>query len=177
MARRLLQVGDLEGLAWGAAHLGLRDWDHAARARGLGSEQRALGANLAAAARRTDTDEVEPQRCLEPTRMVEGIAVAGIGDILAMKLKVIVDRGELRDYFDLMAIERDTGRTVDEGLGLFLARYGRPAEPFAIAPVVRALGCLGDVDEDELLPVGKAEIEAYWRRRQPEIIRSVERFG
>lgn len=51
VARRLLQVGDLEGLAWGAAHLGLRDWDHAARARGLGAEQRALGANLAAAAR------------------------------------------------------------------------------------------------------------------------------
>lgn len=90
---------------------------------------------------------------------------------------MIVDRGELRDYFDLMAIERDAGRTVDEGLGLFLERYGRPPEPFALEPVVRALGYLGDVDEDDLLPVGKAEIEAYWRRRQPEIIRSVGRFG
>jgi len=177
VARRLLQVGDLEGVAWGAAHLSAGDWDHAVRARGLGAEQRALGANLAAAARRTSADEVEPQRRLEPTRMVGGIAVAGIGDILAMKLKVIVDRGELRDYFDLMAIERDTGRTVEEGLALFLARYGRPAEPFAIAPVVRALGYLGDVDEDELLPVGKAEIEAYWGRRQPEIVRNVGRFG
>lgn len=122
-------------------------------------------------------DEVEPQHRLEPTRAVGGIAVAGIGDILAMKLKVIVDRGELRDYFDLMAIERDAGRTVDEGLGLFLERYGRPPEPFAIEPVVRALGYLGDVDEDDLIPVGKAEIEAYWRRRQPEIIRSAGRFG
>jgi len=122
-------------------------------------------------------DEVEPQRRLESTRTVGGIAVAGIGDILAMKLKVLVDRGELRDYFDLMAIERETGRTVEEGLGLFLARYGRPAEPFAIEPVVRALGYLGDVDEDGLLPIGKAEIEAYWRRRQPEIVRNVGRFG
>jgi hypothetical protein len=43
--------------------------------------------------------------------------------------------------------------------------------------VVRALGYLGDVDEGDLLPVGKVEIEAYWRRRQPEIIRSVARFG
>lgn len=122
-------------------------------------------------------DEVEPQRRLEPTRFVGGIEVAGIGDILAMKLKVIVDRGELRDYFDLMAIERDVGRTVEEGLGLFLERYGRPPEPYAIEPAVRALGYLGDVDEDELLPATKHEIEAYWQRRQPEIIRNAGRFG
>jgi len=76
-----------------------------------------------------------------------------------------------------MAIERHTGRTVDEGLGLFLERYVRPPEPFALEPVARALGYLGDVDEGDLLPVGKVEIEAYWRRRQPEIIRSVARFG
>ncbi len=122
-------------------------------------------------------DEVEPQRRVEPTWLVGGIEVAGIGDILAMKLKVIVDRGELRDYFDLMAIERDAGRTVEEGLGLFLERYGREPEPFVIAPVVRALGYLGDVDEDELLPATKHEIEAYWQRRQPEIIRNAARFG
>lgn len=122
-------------------------------------------------------DEVEPQRRLEPTRTVGGIEVAGIGDILAMKLKVIIDRGELRDYFDLMAIERDAGRTVEEGLGLFLQRYGRPSEPFAIEPVVRALGYLGDVDEDELLPATKEEVERYWRRRQPEIVRNAARFG
>lgn len=122
-------------------------------------------------------DEVEPQRRVEPTRRVGGVEVAGIGDILAMKLKVIVDRGELRDYFDLMAIERDAGRTVEEGLGLFLQRYGREPEPFAIEPVVRALGYLDDVDEDELLPATKEEIEAYWRRRQPEIVRNAARFG
>lgn len=51
VARRLLQVGDLEGLAWGAVHLEARDWDHAGRARGLGPQERALAANLAAAAR------------------------------------------------------------------------------------------------------------------------------
>ena len=51
VARRLLQVGELEGLAWGAVHLEAGDWDHAGRARGLGPEQRALAANLAAAAR------------------------------------------------------------------------------------------------------------------------------
>jgi hypothetical protein len=30
-----------------------------------------------------------------------------------MKLKVVGDRGELRDYFDLMVIEQRTGRMVE----------------------------------------------------------------
>ena len=121
-------------------------------------------------------DEVEPQCRLEPPDRVAGIDVAATGDILAMKLKVIVDRGELRDYFDLMAIEREVGRTVEEGLALFLERYGRPPEPYVIEPIVRALGYLGDVDEDKSLPVSKAELEAYWGKRQPEIIRRTARF-
>lgn len=75
-------------------------------------------------------DEVEVQRRLEPTRLVGGIEVAGIGD-----------------------------------------------EPFVIEPVVRALGYLGDVDEDDLVPATRDEIEAYWRRRQPEIVRSAARFA
>ncbi len=60
---------------------------------------------------------------------------------------------------------------------MFLQRYGRPPEPFAIEPVVRALGYLGDVDEDELLPATKEDVERYWRRRQPEIVRNAARFG
>jgi len=122
-------------------------------------------------------DEVEPQRRLEPPEPIGGIGVAGIGDLLAMKLKVIVDRGELRDYFDLMAIELEAGRMVEEGLALFLERYGRPPEPYVIEPIVRALGYLGDVDEDELLPTSKAEVETYWERRQPEIVRNAARLG
>jgi len=51
IARRLLQTGDLEGLAWGAAQLSSEDWRHAARARGLDPRRRALARNLAAAAR------------------------------------------------------------------------------------------------------------------------------
>lgn len=121
-------------------------------------------------------DEVEPQTRLEPTTRVAGLNVAGIGDILAMKLNVIAGRGELRDYYDLMRIETDAGRSVEEGLSLFLARYDRPPEPYLLEPIVRALGHLADVDEDELLPVGKAEIERYWRGRQPEVIRSLARF-
>ena len=50
IARRLLQSGDLEGLAWGVVNLSSDDWLHAARARGLDRSRRALARNLAAAA-------------------------------------------------------------------------------------------------------------------------------
>ncbi|MCP9489412.1 MAG: MarR family transcriptional regulator [Solirubrobacteraceae bacterium MAG38_C4-C5] len=50
IARRLLRSGDLEGLAWGAAHLRTQDWQHGATARGLDAPTRRLAHNLAAAA-------------------------------------------------------------------------------------------------------------------------------
>ena len=73
-------------------------------------------------------DEARPQRLLESPTQVDGLSVARISDLMAMKLKVVGDRGELRDYFDLMTIEQRTGRTVDEGLALFLERC-RPEYP------------------------------------------------
>ncbi len=47
IARRLLSVGDLEGLAWGADHLSAKDWRHAANTRGLSADRRAMALNLA----------------------------------------------------------------------------------------------------------------------------------
>jgi hypothetical protein len=52
----------------------------------------------------------------------------------------------------------------------------RPREPATAEPIIRALGYFDDVDEDPGLPLAKADIAAYWKRRQPEIIRNVARF-
>jgi DNA-binding MarR family transcriptional regulator len=54
IARRLLQAGDPEGLAWGAATLTSADWEHGARTRGLDPRTRRLARNLAAAAARPE---------------------------------------------------------------------------------------------------------------------------
>lgn len=51
IARRLLGIGDLEGLAWGEANLSSADWEHASQARGIPADRRALARNLAAASR------------------------------------------------------------------------------------------------------------------------------
>lgn len=114
---------------------------------------------------------------LEPTTPVAGLRVAGLGDLLAMKLNAIAGRAQLRDYFDLMAIEQQGRRTVEEGLGLFLARYQPEHEDSAIVPILLALGHLDDVGDDPFLPVERSVIARYWEQRQPEVVAAVERYG
>ncbi|MHB8465080.1 MAG: nucleotidyl transferase AbiEii/AbiGii toxin family protein [Acidimicrobiales bacterium] len=120
--------------------------------------------------------DASDQRVLEPTPRVGGIRVAGLGDLLATKLKVIADRGELRDYFDIWRIE-GAGRRAEEGISLFLARY-RPTDPdAAVDAIVRGLGYFGDVADDPFLPAPRAAIEAYWKGRQPEIVAHLDRHA
>lgn len=112
---------------------------------------------------------------LEPTIEVERLPVAGLGDLLAMKLKVLLDRRELRDYFDLLSIERDGGRTVEEGIGLALAKYRPAAEPAFVTRVLLALGHLDDVEDDPGVPLPTSEVADYWRGRVPQVARSLRR--
>ncbi len=122
-------------------------------------------------------DEARPQKLLEEPTVVAGLRVAGLSDLMAMKLKVVGERGELRDYFDLMVLERQAGRRVEEGLTYFVERYDPEIPAAAVASIVQGLGYFGDVDEDELLPVPKVEIERYWKRRQPAVLRSAGWFS
>jgi len=123
-------------------------------------------------------DEVRPQRRLEPSVPIAGMRVAGIADLMATKLAAVTGRGELRDYYDLMAIEQRTGRRVEEGLGLFLTRY-EPTEPAgqAIGRIVTALGYLDDLDDDDLVPAARQDIAHYWQRRQPALLAATSRYG
>jgi Nucleotidyl transferase AbiEii toxin, Type IV TA system len=115
-------------------------------------------------------DETRLQRLLESPTQVDGLHIAQISDLMAMKLKVVGDRGELRDYFDLMTIEQRTGRMVDEGLALFLERFQPEYPDQAINHILLGLGYFDDVDPDDALPVSRQQIVDYWTRRQREII-------
>lgn len=119
----------------------------------------------------------DDQRVLEPVTTIEGIRVAGIGDLLATELNVLTRRGELRDYFDIMTIETKARRLTEEGLGLFVARYQPSVPEDAIGSIVRALGYMGDVADDLQLPVKRSAIEKYWKRRQAVIVRHLDRHA
>jgi len=121
-------------------------------------------------------DEVATQRPIDKPTVVAGLRVAGVRDLMAMKLKVVGERGELRDYFDIKTIEERTGLQVEDGLALFAHRYGLDSSDAAIARTVQALGYLDDVEDDDLLPVDKAELAAWWAERQARLVRRLGRF-
>lgn len=115
--------------------------------------------------------DASSQRLLEPTTQFGGIRVASLGDVLATKLKIIQDRGALRDYFDLMILDEHI--SIEEGLSLLIEKYQPIAPAGLIANVVRGLGYLDDVEDDPSLPTRRKVIETFWARRQPEIVKNL----
>ncbi|MGI8535688.1 MAG: nucleotidyl transferase AbiEii/AbiGii toxin family protein [Mycobacteriales bacterium] len=119
--------------------------------------------------------EAVGQRFVEPPVQVAGLTVAGIGDLLATKLKVIQDRGEHRDYFDLKVIEQRGGRDVETGLLLFTQHYPLQHPEVAVVEVVRGLGYHGDLDEDPGVPEALSITTGYWEARTPQLLASLDR--
>ncbi|MGH7749830.1 MAG: nucleotidyl transferase AbiEii/AbiGii toxin family protein [Candidatus Dormibacteria bacterium] len=115
--------------------------------------------------------EASSQLLLEEPALVAGVRVAGIADLLATKLNVITHRPALRDYVDLMMIEQQGHRFVEEGLALFLEK-NRPAVPDqALRLVIECLASFDDVEADPELQflsaraVTKAAVARYWTER------------
>lgn len=121
--------------------------------------------------------DASEQTSINPPRVVGGLHVASLEDILATKVKVVGDRPALRDYFDLKYIEEHTNLTVEEGLRLYMLRYGVSAEDTSIGHIIATLGYLDDVDPDDELSETKATIRKYWQARQPQIARNAARSG
>lgn len=78
-------------------------------------------------------------RVSEPLLTMDGnLLVAAPEDLLATKLKAILDRAELRDYRDIAAL-LSAGMSLPHALAAFKAMFG--GEP---AQVLRAIGYFGD---------------------------------
>jgi nucleotidyltransferase AbiEii toxin of type IV toxin-antitoxin system len=85
----------------------------------------------------------------DPVQTADGtLLVASRADLLATKLKTILDRAEARDYQDIAALLR-MGQRLDAGLAAFQAMFGRNP-----ALVLRAIGFFQDVPQ-----VGDADRE------------------
>lgn len=92
-----------------------------------------------------------------------------------MKLNAVTGRAKLRDYFDLMVIDQQTGYPIEQGLAFFLERY-RPQVPEQSAIiVVQSLGYLDDVVEDETVPVARQVVVDFWHNRAVEVARNLDR--
>ena len=108
---------------------------------------------------------------------VAGLRVASLQDLMAMKLKVMAERGEMRDYFDVKTIDERGAVSVEEGVELYMRRYGIDRSSEALPHLYRTMGDLSDVEVDEMLPIELGELQAWWSRRQAKLIRNSDRFG
>jgi len=112
----------------------------------------------------------------KPT-VVAGLGIADLRDLMAMKLKVMAERGEMRDYFDVKTIDEKGSISVEEGVGLYSKRYDIDPRGDALPHLYRAMGDLSDVEVDDSLPIGLAELREWWSRRQVQVLKSSDRFG
>lgn len=74
---------------------------------------------------------------------------------------MIGDRGELRDRFDLMAIETTAGPYVERGLDLMLAKYRSRHRADFVSRTIRELGHTDDLLDDPGLPISRSEIVSF----------------
>ncbi len=109
--------------------------------------------------------------------VIAGINVAGLQDLMAMKIKVMAERGEMRDYFDVKAIDEEGAISVEEGVELYMRRYGIDSSSDALPHLYRTMGDLSDVEADDLLPIGFDELQRWWSARQARVLRNSDRFG
>lgn len=120
-------------------------------------------------------DEVKPQTLLEEPQVIANLRVAGLKDLMAMKLAALAGRGEMRDYFDIQAIELQAGLSVEDGMALFAERYGLGPGSEAVRHVVAALGYLDDLEQDDAVPASKNELATWWKKRQARLVRHLSR--
>ena len=111
----------------------------------------------------------------EPTERIAGVEVAGLGDLLAMKLSAITKRKQLRDYEDLRAIEQIAGRRAEEGLALAARRY-RLRDTASLVVFETALGRVGECGPDPLVMTPREELVSYWVRRAAEVVAGSSRW-
>lgn len=117
------------------------------------------------------------QMQLSPTSRIDTADVAAIPDILAMKLNAVTGRAKLRDYFDLMVIDQQTGYPIEHGIQLFLQRYHPAVPDQAVATLIRSLGYLDDVEDDLTVPVERKLIVEFWNSRSVEVAKYIDRNG
>lgn len=118
-------------------------------------------------------DEAVPQHPIGQPVDIAHVPVIDLRDLMAMKLKVLADRGELRDYYDVKEIEERKGIAVEEGVALFAHRYGLDRSSMAVRQLILALGYLDDCEEDEAVPMSKQELAAWWKQRQRKLLRNL----
>ncbi|MHB1044653.1 MAG: nucleotidyl transferase AbiEii/AbiGii toxin family protein [Thermoanaerobaculia bacterium] len=112
-----------------------------------------------------------PLRAIERTS--DGIAVASLLDLAAMKLGALSRRGLRRDFWDLAEIVHRGGVTLEEACRAYRVRYG--VAEADLYHVLRALTWFDDAERDPAFPAGLTEpawreIKGFFLRKAPPLL-------
>ena len=104
----------------------------------------------------------------EPTE-IDGLPVASVADLLASKLDVVMYRPKLRDYIDLVALDRAGPYTLEDGLRFHMHRYGITPASTDATRIISLLESPGDLDHDPHFADHKDEVLQYLAARAPDL--------
>lgn len=109
-----------------------------------------------------------PYPWLEDPIMCDGITLAGLPDIAAMKLSAITNRGTKKDFVDFLFLLDIF--SLDEMLDLYKQKYASGA----IFNVVRSLSYFNDADAE---PMPKMLTPCDWTETKNKIVQAIQRFS
>jgi hypothetical protein len=114
-----------------------------------------------------------PYALLErPKLRIEGVRVAGLRDLAAMKLAAIAQRGLRRDFWDLYAMHQAT-LSLPDAIAAYRARFRRAEGD--VYHLLRSLTFFDDAERDPVWPRGLSarrwrKIKAFFEREAPRML-------
>ena len=101
--------------------------------------------------------------------VIDGLAVASIGDLLASKLDVLLWRARLRDFIDIAAIDQSERLRIEDGLRLHIHRYGTAMHSGVLDEIVDLLEDPGVLASDPVFAEQAPATLSYLAGRVPEL--------
>ena len=100
---------------------------------------------------------------------IDGMPVASLKDLLALKLDLIRWRSVLRDLIDLAAIDRISGHRLEDGLAYWQEKFNAEWDNAALDQVVFRLLFPSAQDADPLFDDSRDQVIAYLKSRAAQV--------
>ena len=104
---------------------------------------------------------------------IDGMPVASLNDLLALKLDVIRWRSTLRDLIDLAAIDQLSGHRLEDGLVYWQQKFGAEWDNAALDQLVFRLRFPSATEADPLFDSSRDAVIAYLKERALQVEESL----
>ena len=107
---------------------------------------------------------------------IDGMKVASLPDLVAMKMDVIMYRPKLRDYIDLKFIDEIGPYSLEDGFLFHMRRYGTIPVSSELARIIDLLDNPGPLDPDRVFGFQESDTLDYLKGRVPALRRHLHQM-